>query len=194
LGDGMTATMGFVGGLALTVLGIALLRRVWASATASRWRTLPGWGLIVAGFAGWLAVADADKAIVIGFLAFSLVGYGVVTLGRDRRRRPHRAPKTPAAAPVEGSDRAWVTVLRGTARTLLAGPLAALIGLSLAALVAVRAGGIEADRLVAAGFIGPIAWGLAMTWALVDARLARVGVLLPLAAGVTVAAAWLARA
>ncbi|MEC4595255.1 MULTISPECIES: hypothetical protein [Nitrospirillum] len=189
----MTATMGFLGGLALTVLGIVLLRRVWASATAPRWHALPGWALIAAGFAGWVAVADADKAVVIGFLAFSLVGYGVVILGRDRRRRPHRAPKAPVAMPVEPGRRAWIVFLRGAARTLLAGPLAAATGMSVAALVAVRAGGMEADRLVAAGFIGPIGWGIAMTWALVDARLARVGLLLPLTAGAAVAAAWLSR-
>ncbi|MEE3625175.1 hypothetical protein UCD39_14465 [Nitrospirillum sp. BR 11752] len=203
----MTATMGFLGGLALTVLGIVLLRRVWASATAPRWHTLPGWGLILAGFAGWLAVADADKAITIGVLAFSLVGVAVLVAGRDRRRRPHRAPKAPSAkTPKAGASpaktmgassaasRPWVTALRGTARVLLAGPLAAGIGLSLAALVAVRGGGLEGDRLVAGGFVGPIAWGIAMTWALADARLARVGLLLPLTAGAAVAAAWLARA
>ncbi|WP_148293621.1 hypothetical protein [Azospirillum sp. B4] len=189
----MTAIGGYIGGLVLTVLGIVLLRRVWAASGVSRWRALPGWGLILAGFAGWLAVADADKAIVIGCLAFSLVGYGVVALGRDRRRRPHRAPKEAVAVPADPAGRAWVTALRGTARVLLAGPLAAMLGLSLAALMAVRGGGIEADRLVAGGFIGPVAWGVAMTWALVDARLARVGLLLPLTTGVAVAAAWMAR-
>ncbi|MBB6250143.1 hypothetical protein [Nitrospirillum iridis] len=189
----MGAIGGFLGGLVLTALGVAQLRRVWASAEAPRRRTLPGWGLILAGFAGWLTVADADKAIVIGILAFSLVGYAVVALGLDRRRRPHRAPKAPVTPPPAPAGRRGVTVLRGAARTLLAGPLAAVLGMALAALVAVRAGGLEVNRLVAAGFIGPIVWGLAMTWALADARLARVGLLLPLMAVVAVAAAWLAR-
>ncbi|MDE1148000.1 MAG: hypothetical protein PW843_15475 [Azospirillaceae bacterium] len=189
----MAGVVGFGVGLVLTVLGIIQLRRVWASAEASRWRTLPGWGLLLAGFAGWLALADADKAIAIGILAFSVVGFVVVAVGMDRRRRPHRAPKTPQAAPSAPIGRRWVTTLRGTARTLLAGPLSAAIGLALAALVAVHAGGVEANRLVAAGFVGPIAWGAATTWALVDGRLARVGLLLPPVAIITVGAAWLGR-
>jgi hypothetical protein len=78
---------------------------------------------------------------------------------------------------------------RGVARILLAGPVALAAALGLTGLVALRAPSLEADRLVAAGLVLPIAWAAGAIWATMDRRLMRVAVGLCLTAVVCVSGA-----
>ena len=79
--------------------------------------------------------------------------------------------QTPVNAPALGQS-----LRRGAARALLAGPGALAAALGLTGLVALRAPWLEADRLVAAGFVLPVAWAVGAVWATMDRKLARVAV------------------
>jgi hypothetical protein len=81
------------------------------------------------------------------------------------------------------------SLARGAARALLAGPLALVAALGLTALIALRTPWLEADRLVAAGFLLPIAWAAGAIWATMDGKLVRVAVALSLTAIVCVGGA-----
>jgi hypothetical protein len=61
--------------------------------------------------------------------------------------------------------------------------------LALAALIALRTPWLEADRLVAAGFLLPIVWAAGAIWATMDSKLTRVAVALSLTAIVCVGGA-----
>ena len=78
---------------------------------------------------------------------------------------------------------------RGVARTMLAGPVALLAALGLTGLVALRAPWEAADRVVAAGFVLPLAWAMGALWATMDRKLTRVAVGLCVAAVVCVGGA-----
>jgi len=78
---------------------------------------------------------------------------------------------------------------RGTARVLLAGPLALAAALGLVAVVALRMPWLEADRLVTAGFLLPVTWAAGAIWATMDSKLTRVALALGLTAIVCVSGA-----
>ena len=73
-------------------------------------------------------------------------------------------------------SRSGVSLGSGVVRVLLAGPGALATALGLTGLVALRAPWLEADRLVAAGFVLPVAWAVGAIWATMDRRIARVAV------------------
>ena len=87
------------------------------------------------------------------------------------------------------SSASLTPLARGTARALLAGPLALASALALASFIALRTPWLEADRLVAAGFLLPIAWAAGAIWATMDSKLIRVAVALSLTAIVCVGGA-----
>ena len=99
----------------------------------------------------------------------------------------HAPEKTRPSAAAESAPPA--SLARGAARVLLAGPLALVAALGLTALIALRTPWLEADRLVTAGFLLPIAWAAGAIWATMDGKLVRVAVALSLTAIVCVGGA-----
>jgi hypothetical protein len=200
-------------------LGVGLLRVAWPRRGAGGWLTAAGWLAFLGGLAGWHRAGFGwDEAIAYAMLAPSLIaflflahqtGWGAafasvrtVRRRRDRERSPAMPRKSaksdhavelqdPAQTPLstvsESSPRA--SLARGTARFLLAGPVALAAALALAALIALRTPWLEADRLVAAGFLLPIVWAAGAIWATMDSKLTRVAVALSLTAIVCVGGA-----
>ncbi len=182
----MTAA-GVLLGLAAAAAGVALLRRAWALRRGG-WRIALGWAALVAGTAGWRGAGAAwDKATALAVLAGGLVALATVALGADLpRARKTAAREGREIEPPAATGPAW----RGWARAGCVGPLALATAVAVGACTALHGPGSEADRLVAAGFVLPLGWAAAGTWALTDDRLGRVAFTL---AAVGVAAVLAAR-
>lgn len=193
--------------VASAVVGVGLLRASWLRRGDGRpWLTAAGWVAFVCGAGAWHGAGLGwDEGIALSMLAPSLMAYLVLArqaqwrptaVGAGRGRRPttgirravepgnRRAAKGMVAQPKSDGS-----LGRGVARTLLAGPVALAAALGLTGLVALRAPGLEVDRVVAAGFVLPVAWAVGALWATMDRRLARVAVGLCLAAVVCVGGA-----
>lgn len=104
-----------------------------------------------------------------------------------RGRRSTEAPRALTGMGVESGSA--VSVRRGIARALLAGPAALAAAAGLSGLVALKAPGLAPDRVVAAGFVLPVAWAIGAIWATLDRKLTRVAVGLCVAAVVCVGGA-----
>ena len=199
--------------VASAALGVGLLRASWARRGGGQWLTTTGWLAFLGGAVAWhLAGLGWDEAIAFALLGPSLIAFLVLTqhaawsptaagAGRARRaggrvarsgklRRGANSERPATVAPSTVDDGASPSTLgRGTARTLLAGPVALAAALGLTALVALRAPWVEANRLVTAGFLLPIAWAGGAIWATMDSRPTRVAVALCLTAIVCIGGA-----
>lgn len=168
--------------------GVTLLHRAWKRRGGAP-LVLRGAFLILLGVAPWRASGVAwDMAIALTLLTVTLVALCGVALEGDFKPGRARTRATRDIQPAElpsASGPLW----RGLARTLLAGPLAGAAALALATAVALRMPWPLADRVVAAGFILPMAWAIGGVWATSDARLVRVGVILVTITGVAFGAA-----
>ena len=159
-----------------------LLRAAWTGRTGG-WRMLAAWLILACGVFAWrLSGAGWDKAVAFAALAPTLIAFVVVAARADIRPKDSKTkrPKTPCktapckAEPPLSAGPLW----RGLVRTVLAGPLSGLAAVGLAVAADLRAPWSEADGLVAAGFIAPLAWAGFGVWATTDERLGRVGVVL----------------
>ena len=172
--------MSFVGptlAIASATLGVFLLRQAWARRGGGRSLTLAGWCVLLAGAWLWhLAGMAWDKAIAVATLGPSLIAY--LVLIQQAEWRDGRANVTRTRLPSAPEPVSQDTFVRGVNRVVLAGPVALAAALGLTALIALRAPWVEADRLVTAGLVLPIAWSAAAIWATMDARLIRVAVVL----------------
>jgi hypothetical protein len=161
-----------VSGLALTGVGLGALYRAWAAPQRHyRW-ILIGWAALAAAVAQGAETGLSDRSVALALLALPLLAYLLIGATADRRGTPGKAkrPAPPSSIPPGGPRRfPW----RGLWRALLAGPLAALLGLAVAILAVRHGPGTDADRLVAAELLAPLAWAAAMAWSLADGRLAR---------------------
>lgn len=163
-------------------LGVGLLRFAWGRDRGGL--TAAGWlALASAAFAWHAAGASWGKAAALTVIVPSLCALPVLAASvewRGRRKRSARhiaAPSEPSAAPRAALE-------RSIARALIAGPAALAAALGLAAAMALRAPWLEADRLVAAGFLLPLAWAAGAIWAMMDDRLLRVAAALLAAAAI----------
>jgi hypothetical protein len=121
-----------------------------------------------------------DKAIAAATLGPSLIAY--LLLIREADWRNGRANVTRTRLPSAREPVSQNTFVRGVNRAVLAGPVALAAALGLTALIALRAPWVEADRLVTAGLVLPLAWSAGAIWATMDAKLVRVAVALVVAA------------
>lgn len=198
-------------------LGVSLLRISWARRAGGGWLTVAGWLAFFAGLVAWhRAGLGWDEALAYAMLAPCLIaflflahrmGWGAALASVSRagtreyrasaraRAEPAESERGPAGrrpSPAQAARTApvatgWST--RGVAQALLAGPLALAAALGLAALIALRAPWVAADRLVTAGFLLPIAWAAGAIWATMDSKLTRVAVTLSLTAVICVGGA-----
>ena len=168
--------------------GVLLLYAAWRR-RAGRWRVGAGWLCLVADAPGWrLAGMAWDMAVAAAVLTASLAALALLARRAEFGPAPTKAGKARAGPtePPPAPGPHW----RGVARALLVGPIAAAAALGLATALALHGPFGEADRLVAAGFLFPLAWAAAAVWATTDGRLLRVGA--GLAAVATVAFSWAA--
>ena len=182
-------------------LGVGLLRASWSRRGGGRpWLTTAGWLAFFGGAVAWHGAGLGwDEAIALAMLGPCLIAYGVLarlagwsTASASVTRAPepaelHAPEKTRSSAAAKSAPPA--SLARGAARALLAGPLALVAALGLTALIALRTPWLEADRLVTAGFLLPIAWAAGAIWATMDGKLVRVAVALSLTAIVCVGGA-----
>lgn len=161
-----------IAAVAAAVLGLGLLRAAWTRRGGAL-RTTAGWLLLAAAAVSWRATGPAwDKAIALAALTPSLVALTTLALGAEvAGARARKAPRneTVVELPV-GVPARWTNFVR----FLLAGPLAGAAALGVATLVALRAPWVDADRLVAAGFLLPLGWAAGCIWATTDTRPLRV--------------------
>src|SRR6185312_10228262 len=167
-------------------LGVGLLRASWLRRGGGRpWLSVAGWVAFVCGAGAWRGAGLGwDEAIALAMLAPSLMAYLVLARQAQWRptaagaRRARRAAQTPGMTRAEMGLRAESdaggALARGAARALLAGPVALGAALGLTGLLALRAPGTQADRVVAAGFMLPVAWAVGAIWATMDRKLTRV--------------------
>jgi hypothetical protein len=158
--------------LLCAVGGLLLLRASWRR-RGGGWRLALGWLLLAAGALAWrLTGAGWDKAVALAALTGGLAALPLLAWTADwpRPSAKSQRPRDAAAPAPASSSSIW----RGVARALLAGPVACAAALGLAAALALRAPMDDADRLVAAGFLLPLAWALGAVWATTDGRLVRI--------------------
>jgi hypothetical protein len=171
---------------ACTVAAVAQLRAGCAKQSGGS-RVVIGWMLLAASSLAWrCSVGGWDKAIALSLLAPSIVALLVIGASADTSRKNSKTWKSSprSAAPLRRSS-----VLRAIGRVLIAGPVAGVAAVCLAAATALRAPWDDVDRLVAACFITPLAWAVGGVWGTSDPRLGRVSVTLCLIAGSSVAVA-----
>ena len=163
-----------------SLAGIALLRTACVKRVGG-WRILAGWLVLASGAPAWrLTSCGWGIAATLAALTSALIALAFVAAAADfTPKKIRRAKQRRPAEPPAWSGPLW----RGVVRTLLAGPAAGVAAVSLAAAVALRAPWAEADRLVTAGFLAPLAWAIGGVWATTDERLRRVGVGLFIVAG-----------
>jgi len=174
IGVGPAFVLALILGAACAVAGVGLLRTAWLR-RGGGWRIAAGWAVIGCGVIGWRGSgAGWDKAVALAALAPILAAFALLIWKADFTVKSRKTRSVKAACGAEPPLRAG-PLWQGVARTLLAGPVAGATAVSLAAATALRAPWPEADRLVAAVFIAPVAWAAAGVWATTDARLLRVG-------------------
>lgn len=177
--------------LLLLAAGLIALRRQWAARPGGRPAfTLAGWALIGLGLWAFGRSFGAQVGAAYGLLALSVLAFGVIAAGVQKRPAPERGPRAAALEPQERRT----TWTRGIAKAFLAIVLSgtAAIGLGLAYAVAMPLG--THDRIVIGGLLVPVLWGAGMAWTLCDARLLRATIVLLCASALGYGIAFLPKA
>ena len=169
--------MGSILAIASGALGVGLLRIAWARRGGGRWLTAAGWLVLFAGALFWRVAGMAwDKAVAAAMLGPSLIALLLLVPQAEWRSRRVNVTRTRLSAASDTVARSAFG--RGVARTVVAGPVALAAALGFTAAFALRMPWLEADRLVTAGLLLPVAWASGAVWATMDSRLARVAVTL----------------
>lgn len=167
-----------IGG-ALSAAGVLLLQQGWRNgrnghAQRRRWYVGGAWLLVLLAFWPWALAGGTDRGIALGVIVFMLAGAALVTqAGRvhvaRNRKNGAREPRG-NGEPVETLS-GWRLSLRRAFVFLLAGPVAAIAALLLAANIFAwwdTVEGSAANRLAAALLIVPFAWVVLAVWATYD--------------------------
>lgn len=168
------------------LLGALVLRQAWKRRREPhRLLVVLGWIALLAAVLAWLPIGLPVYGIVLGMLVIQCLPLTVVFWRSDWTGPAPSEPRRPAAPQ---PARAWRTGLRGSAVTLLAGPVALLGAVSLSLIffaLAGQAGWSEANRLALFLFAVPILWSALATLAVLDLklRLRALGLVLPLVLG-----------
>lgn len=158
-------------------LGVGLLRTAWARNRSGRALTVAGWLLLLSGAGLWqYSGLGWDKASAFAALVPSLIAFGLLARQAEWRGGPTKVRRKRQPPRSEPGPRN--SFGRGAARFILAGPMALAAASALAAAVALRMPWPEADRLVTAGLLLPIAWATGAVWATMEESLIRVAVVL----------------
>ncbi len=164
------------------LIGIWLIYRSW------RWQKrgglLPGWALLALSLATWSLAGGTWIGLPIGACALMLLVLAWIAL-QGQWTTLDRVPsiRSPANAPVGDSTlspsstqipslplRVW---LRGGARVLVAGPLAAVFALTTGVLLAQLLMAVDADRVFTERLAVTVIWTAGMAWASIATRLLR---------------------
>jgi hypothetical protein len=165
----LSTTLAIASGL----LGVGLLRAAWARRGGRRWLTAAGWLTLIGAAVFWHVTGMAwDKAVAAATLAPSVVAFVVLVPQAEWGSRGVNVTRTRLLAASDGIGQGSLS--RGIARTIVAGPVALAAALGLTAAIALRAPWVEADRLVMAGLLLPVAWASGAVWAIMDRKLLRV--------------------
>lgn len=172
--------------LAFSLGGIGLLYRSWNGRRSTHARPVwLGWLTLLTGTLCWLPVFLPAYGLALSLLSIELIAIAFILL-RSQVLAPR--PPVPAARrdAAPGPSRAWRNGLRGFAVTLLAGPLAMALSVTLSILLFALAGALgwsEADRLALFLFCVPLAWAGLASLATIDLRLRvrTLGLVVPLA-------------
>ncbi len=187
--SGAAAVIALVLALAAAGLGVGVLRSAWTRRGGGT-RVLAGWAILAVGAPAWRGTGAAwDQAVVFAALAGSIAALAWLTLSVEiggGGRKPARNGGPDSVEPAAGPGSAWRYLLD----FVLAGPAAGAAALGLAALTALKAPWVEADRLVGAGFVLPLAWAIGGIWATTDRRRARVAAGLVGIAAIAFGGAW----
>jgi len=163
--------------IASGALGIGLLRAAWARRSGGRWLTAAGWLVLLGGVLLWHVTGMAwDKATAAAVLGPSVVA--IVLLVPQIEWRSRGVNVTRARLLAASDAVAANSFGRGIARTVVAAPIALAAALGFTAAFALRMPWPEADRLVTAGLLLPMAWASGAVWATMDRKLLRVAVAL----------------
>ncbi|MEX1198836.1 MAG: hypothetical protein WEB57_13380 [Pseudohongiellaceae bacterium] len=166
------------------LMGIALIYRSW------RWHErgglIPGWVFLALSLAGWSIAGGTWIGLPVGasFLMVLVIG-GIAAQGQwpaQTRTRTQRTGQGGAAAvqsSVAGNPaiptRLW---LRGGARFLVAGPLAAMFALTTSLLLARLVLSIDADCVFTERLAVTLIWAAGMAWACTATRLIRPAIIM----------------
>ncbi|RKR00191.1 hypothetical protein C7435_1391 [Maricaulis maris] len=168
------------------LFGALVLRQAWKRRQEPhRLLIALGWLALLAAVLAWLPVGLPVYGVVLGMLVIQCLALMVVFWRTGWTGPPPAEPRRPAAPQ---PARAWRRGLRGTAVTLLAGPLALLGAVALSLILfalAGQAGWSEANRLALFLFAVPILWSALATLAVLDLklRLRALGLVLPVVLG-----------
>jgi hypothetical protein len=168
--------------------GIGLLSASWRTRRAHKVPLLlGGWLLIAAGLFYFGREWGAEVGMAHGLLAFSLIGYAVVTAGIELRCANARASREAALEPEQRA----VNWPRGFAKSLLAIVLSGIASIGAGVAFALSMPMPVHDRIVIGGLLVPVLWGGGMAWTLSDARLLRATIVLVTVSAVSYAIAFL---
>lgn len=157
-----------IAGLALGLLGLALVRQSWIRRQGAHSRLMmAGWALMIVSSWPFVFALGPDLGVTAAFIAPMLGAMGVMTYGMTR---PIPTPVL-RTAPVSNGERSrWTASLRTLSVAALAGPIS--LGVTLIASIALfrltqSLSWTMADSLFATLMFAPLGWaGLAVICAL----------------------------
>ncbi|MEX0740779.1 MAG: hypothetical protein WD071_15695 [Pseudohongiella sp.] len=159
------------------LVGIGLIYRSW------RWHKrgglIPGWGILALSLAGWSIAGGTWIGLPVGIsVLMVLIITWIAVQGQWPMQTRTTAQRTGqgGAAAVQSSPAGYSAVpartwLRGGARFLVAGPLAALFALTTSLLLAQLLMSIDADRVFTERLAVTLIWTAGMAWACTATRL-----------------------
>lgn len=154
-------------GVALSFGTIALLFRAWRQSSGA-WAAAAVL-LLIAAIATWCAAAGVEFGVVYALTLPSLAALALIAAVNDRRGdAPHTVPAARRLPAPTASGTA-----RALGRAVLLGPGAGVAAALSALAIGYLLQEASADRLVTAGLLLPLLWGLASYWLSAARRLVR---------------------
>lgn len=157
-----------IAGLALGLIGLALVRQSWIRRQGSHlYLMIAGWALMLLSAWPFVIALGTDLGVTAAFIAPMLGAMGVMAQGMSR---PVSAPALKAAPVSNGDHSRWMASLRTLSVTALAGPVS--LGVTLIASIALfrvtqSLSWNMADSLFVTLLFAPLGWaGLAVICAL----------------------------
>lgn len=173
---------------ALLLASCLLLQRRWRRSSGGRLQLVGGWLLLMAAGGGWTLTSGGERGLALALLLLSPAAWLVIAAHGQWRPAMHGGrPRQPVTARPPAAGSHWRPRLRGLARTLTGGPLAALASFGVAMLFLAHGPSSEVNRLVAVALCAPLLWGLLLALVMMSRRLWPPALLL----GALLAASWL---